>query len=89
MEYLCTLYGSRAEMAPPARSRDDEIATLTVRNGRIRVISGSRSGWTGADPRHFALEARDLNDAIRLAARHPAAVAGWVEIRPLRRLVTR
>jgi hypothetical protein len=58
------------------------VATLRVRNGRLAVEDGRAEG--GAETLHSValVEARDLNQAIRLAASFPAARAGRVEVRP-------
>ncbi|MEX0729418.1 MAG: YciI family protein [Aquisalimonadaceae bacterium] len=36
--------------------------------------------------RHYLVEARDLNEAIQIASKIPAARVGSVEVRPIRQL---
>ncbi|MCA9955947.1 MAG: YciI family protein [Ardenticatenaceae bacterium] len=56
--------------------------SVTRKNGSLLLTDGSV-----ADPQQlaalFIIEARDLNEAIQLAARMPQAQSGVVEIRPL------
>lgn len=57
--------------------------TVRVRNGKIGVTDGP---WVETKEQlggYFAIEARDLNEAIRIAARIPGASIGCVEVRPV------
>lgn len=56
--------------------------TLRVREGRQISIDGPAVETVEQLHEVFLLEARDLNEAIRLAARHPGARMGGIEIRP-------
>jgi hypothetical protein len=58
---------------------------LTVRgsNGDLSAIEGPAGGAWQQLGWFLLLEARDLNDAIRLASRLPPARLGCVEVRPL------
>jgi hypothetical protein len=65
-----------------------ETATFVkVRSGKLSVTDGpfieTRDQLTG----FFVIEARDLNEAIQLAAKIPSARYGYVEIRPVRELL--
>jgi hypothetical protein len=57
--------------------------TVRVRNGRISVTDGpfaeTKEHLTG----FYLVEARDLNEAIQLAAKVPSARIGSVEVRPV------
>ncbi len=57
--------------------------TVRVRNGRMSVTDGpfaeTKEHLTG----FYLVEARDLNEAIQLAARVPSARIGSVEVRPV------
>ena len=57
--------------------------TLRVRDGRQIPTDGPAVETAEQLGGFFVLEARDLNEAIRLAARHPAARLGGIEIRPV------
>ena len=60
--------------------------TVRVRNGRISITDGpfaqTREQLTG----FYYINARDLNEAIQVAAKIPAARIGSVEVRPIRDL---
>lgn len=57
--------------------------TLRVRDGRQITKDGPAVETAEQLGGYFVLEARDLNEAIRLAAKHPAARWGGIEIRPV------
>lgn len=58
--------------------------TLRVREGRQITRDGPAAELAEPLDAVLVLEARDLNEAIRLAAKHPAARLGGIEIRPVR-----
>lgn len=57
--------------------------TVRVRGGRVAVADGPHGEANHRLARFVYLEARDLNEAIRLVARMPAARRGSVELRPI------
>ena len=57
--------------------------TVRVRHGEVSIADGSVPGTKEPLTRICLIEARDLNDAIRLAARMPEARHGSIEVRPL------
>ncbi len=58
--------------------------TVRIRNGRIAVSDGPFAETKEALAGFYLLEARDLNEAISLAAKIPPAKVGCVEVRPIR-----
>lgn len=71
-------YISCNRLLPP-----DAATTLRVRNGRITTTDGP---WIETKEQlggYYVIEARDLNEAIRIAARIPGAARGCVEVRPV------
>jgi hypothetical protein len=65
-------------LQPPA-----EATTVRVRNGKVAVTDGP---WVETKEQlggYFLIEARDLNEAIQVAARIPGASRGCVEVRPI------
>ena len=59
------------------------VTTVRVRGGSVSVTGGPVAGSV-VQPSGFVLvEARDLNEAIRLVSRMPQARAGSVEVRPV------
>ena len=64
-----------------------ESATcVRVRNGRPTVTDGPYAETKEMVAGFYVIEARDLNEAIAVAARLPAAPLGVVEVRPCRDL---
>ncbi len=60
-----------------------EATTIRVRNGKLSMTDGP---WVETKEQlggYYLIEARDLNEAIRIAARIPCAARGCVEIRPV------
>jgi hypothetical protein len=58
--------------------------TLRVRNGKMSVADGPFDETREQLGGFFLIEARDLNDAIQVASKIPAARLGSVEVRPIR-----
>ncbi|MBS0321809.1 MAG: YciI family protein [Proteobacteria bacterium] len=61
--------------------------TVRVRNGKLAVTDGPFAETKEQLAGFYLVEARDLNEAIQLAARIPPARVGSVEVRPVRDLV--
>ena len=57
--------------------------TVRVRNGRMIVADGPFAETKEQLGGFYLIEARDLNEAIRLASRMPPARLGSVEVRPI------
>ena len=57
--------------------------TVRVRNGKVSTTDGPFAETKEQLGGYYLLEARDLNDAIQLAARIPSARLGCVEVRPI------
>lgn len=62
-------------------------ACVRVRNGRAAVTDGPFAETKEQVAGFFLIEARDLNEAIQVASRIPAARLGTVEVRALAPLV--
>jgi hypothetical protein len=60
--------------------------TVRVRNGRVSVTDGPFAETKEQLAGFYLIEARDLNDAIQVAAKIPPAREGSVEVRPVREL---
>lgn len=59
-------------------------ATVRVRNGKLSVSDGPFAETKEQLAGFYLVEARDLNEAIQLAAKIPPARVGCVEVRPIR-----
>lgn len=60
--------------------------TVRVRNGDVSVIDGPFAETKEQLAGFYLVEARDLNDAIRIASKIPPARVGSIEVRPVREL---
>ena len=71
---------------------DGEVVTLRTRAGELSITDGPYVESKEQVGSFLIIEASDLNDAVRIASRHPAARVGeelgWaMEVRPIGRLV--
>jgi hypothetical protein len=64
----------------------DTATTVRVRNGAVSVTDGPFAETKELLAGFYLIEARDLNEAIRVASRIPPARVGSIEIRPVREL---
>ncbi len=58
-------------------------ATIQVRNGKLSTTDGPFAETKEQLGGFYLIEARDLNDAIQVAARIPSARLGCIEVRPV------
>lgn len=68
-----------AEALEPVKS----ATTVRIRNGELSVTDGPFAETKEQLGGIVAIEARDLNEAIQVAAKDPAARYGSIEVRPL------
>lgn len=64
----------------------DTATTVRVRNGHLSVTDGPFAETKEQLAGFYLVEARDLNEAIHIAAKIPPAREGSVEVRPVRDL---
>jgi len=57
--------------------------TVRVRNGKVTLTDGPFAETKEQLGGYYLIEARDLNDAIQVAARIPGARDGSIEVRPV------
>jgi hypothetical protein len=60
--------------------------TIRVRSGQLSLTDGPFAETKEQLGGIFLIEARDLNEAIRIASKHPSAKYDSVEVRPVREL---
>jgi hypothetical protein len=60
--------------------------TVRVRNGRLSVTDGPFAETKEQLAGYYMIDAKDLNEAILIAARIPPARVGSIEVRPIRQL---
>lgn len=58
--------------------------TLRVRNGKLSITDGPFAETKEQLGGFYLIEARDLNDAIRVASKMPPARLGCIEVRPIK-----
>jgi len=71
-----------AEPLHPVQS----ATTVRVRNGKVSVTDGPFAETKEQLAGFYLIDARDLNDAIQVAAKIPPARTGSIEVRPVREL---
>ncbi len=61
-------------------------STVRVRQGKISTTDGPFAETKEQLGGYYLIEAKDLNDAIQVAARIPAARTGSIEVRPIMKM---
>ena len=61
----------------------DTAVTVRVRDGKLSTTDGPFAETKEVFGGYYLIEARDLNEAILVAARIPGAARGCVEVRPV------
>ena len=64
----------------------EAAATVRIRNGKLSVVDGPFAETKEQLAGFYLIEARDLNEAIQVAAKIPPAREGSIEVRPVREL---
>ena len=63
--------------------------TIRVRHGQVSITDGPFAETREQLGGFYLIDARDLNDAIRVASRMPPARLGCIEVRPLKEIDAR
>jgi hypothetical protein len=64
----------------------ETATTIRVRSGKVSITDGPFAETKEQLGGFYLIEARDLNEALRLASRMPPARVGSIEVRPLKEL---
>jgi len=64
----------------------ETATTVRVRHGKVTVTDGPFAETKEQLAGFYLVEARDLNEAIQIAAKIPPAREGSIEVRPVRQL---
>ena len=86
LEYQETLRQGGYHIAASPLQPVETATTIRVRNGAVTIIDGPATSAPEHVSGFYLIDARDLNDAIRVAARMPPARYGSVEVRPLKEI---
>jgi hypothetical protein len=85
-DYAEGLQKAGALVAAEALQPVKTAATVRIRSGRLSVTDGPFAETKEQLAGFYLIEARDLNEAIQLAAKIPPAGEGSIEVRPVRQL---
>ncbi|MBA3270111.1 MAG: YciI family protein [Acidobacteria bacterium] len=77
---------SGALVAAEALQPIETATTVRVRNGKLTITDGPFAETKEQLAGFYLLDARDLNEAIQMAAKIPPAREGSIEVRPVRDL---
>lgn len=78
-----SLKGSGHYVAGNALQPSHTATTVRVRNGRVAATDGPFAETKEQLGGYYLVRARDLNEAMQVAARIPGARMGAIEIRPI------
>jgi hypothetical protein len=81
--YLRDLQGSGQSVVSARLQPAETAATVRVRNGSVFIANGPVVGTTERLSGIHLIDARDLNDAIRIVAKMPRARLGWIDVWPV------
>jgi hypothetical protein len=84
VEYDAAIRKSGHCIASEALESVQTATTVRVRDGRMSVTDGPFAETKEQLAGFYMIEARDLNEAIRLASGIPPARVGSIEVRPIR-----
>ena len=84
VEYDESIRASGRCMASEALQPVSTATTVRVRNGKVSVTDGPFAETKEILAGFYLIEARDLNEAIQVAAKIPPARVGSVEVWPIR-----
>ena len=84
VEYGEALGVSGNFLASAALQSIETATTIRLRNGKLSITDGPFAETKEQLGGFFLIEARDLNDAIRVASRIPPLRLGCVEVRPIK-----
>jgi hypothetical protein len=87
LEYDDVLKKSGHFLAAQALESVSAATTVRLRNGKVSVTDGPFAETIEQIGGFILIEARDLNEAIQLAAHIPGGRLGGVEVRPVKELV--
>ena len=77
---------SAHHIAAEALESTETATTVRIRNGKMSITDGPFAETKEQLAGFYLIEARDLNDAIQVAAKIPPAREGSIEVRPVRQL---
>jgi hypothetical protein len=86
MAYGESLRKSGRYVAAEALQRVDTATTVRVRDGRVSLTDGPFAETKEQLAGFYLVDAKDLDEAVQVAAKIPPARVGSIEVRPVREL---
>lgn len=86
LAYAESVQASGRMVAAEALQSVTTATTVRVRNGKTTITDGPFAETKEQLAGFYLIEARDLNEALQVSAKIPAARVGSVEVRPVREL---
>jgi hypothetical protein len=86
MAYGESLRKSGRYVAAEALQRVDTATTVRVRDGRVSLTDGPFAETKEQLAGFYLIDAKDLDEAVQVAAKIPPARVGSIEVRPVREL---
>ncbi len=86
MAYADALQRNGYLLAAEALEPVQTASTIRVRSGKLSITDGPYAETKEQLAGFYLVEARDLNEAIQVAAKIPPARVGSIEVRPVRQL---
>jgi hypothetical protein len=86
MAYAESVQGSGRMLAAEALQPVQSATTVRLRGGKLSITDGPFAETKEQLAGFYLIEAKDLNEAIQVAGKIPAARVGSVEVRPVRQL---
>lgn len=83
LEYVESLRDNGRLVSAEALQSTRTAATVRVRSGKVSTTDGPFAETREQLGGFFLIEARDMNEAIQIAARWPSARLGSIEVRPV------
>jgi hypothetical protein len=84
LEYDAQLRDGGRCLASEALQPVCTASTVRVRNGKISLTDGPFAETKEQLAGFYLIEARDMNEAVQVAAKIPPAQVGCIEVRPIR-----
>ena len=86
MAYGDSLRKSGRYVAAEALQRVETATTVRVRNGKVSLTDGPFAETKEQLAGFYLIDAKDLDEAVQVAAKIPPARVGSIEVRPVREL---
>ena len=84
MAYCEELQKNRQFIAASPLHPVETATTVRVRDGKVSMTDGPFAETKEQLGGYFLIDVRDLNDALRIASKIPAARLGSIEVRPIK-----